>query len=329
MKIVSTIATISKYIRVSTNLHMSNVEPAINEVEMQDLTFYLGADLVDEVAANIESETPTPRIVPLIPYIEQFISCLALYKAAPEIEVFITDNGILRREGSEDKTAFGGQVERFKELAGNRAYGALENALRILHADSQDYPEWEDSEYRKQSSDLLIKNAADFNYFENIKNSPLTYMALLSIMREVQEVQIKNSLPESIFEKLFTEPETPSISKILNEFVKPAIAKLTIADALISLPVDVDHMGVRVNQLGLISTGDNRTKSTAPNLFIEKKLYVIKGMGKMYLYKMADFLNTNATDYPEWVQSDFFEEPLKARFEKNKLLPEERKIYRS
>lgn len=105
-QLITTIAEVQNYIRVGNGLDIKTLLPALNEVEMQELTFYLGADLLAEIIAEKNAGTYTPRIAKIAPYVISAHACLAVWKGGPEIEVLVNDNGILRQETNNEKSAF-------------------------------------------------------------------------------------------------------------------------------------------------------------------------------------------------------------------------------
>jgi hypothetical protein len=333
-QLITTIAEVQDYIRVGNGLDIKTLLPALNEVEMQDLTFYLGKDLLDLIIADRQSETPTERISKLTPYALAAHACLSVWKAGPEIEVLVNDNGILRQETNNEKSAFGGQVKRFRDVAADRGFKAVDQLLLILESDQETYPEWEESRYYLQKKGLFIRSASEFEASgESINGSSLTFQSLRPIIRDIQEQMIKAVLPEEYYNQLLTELDSDNLSEdnkiIMNNYLAPAIAKLTIEEALTTLPVEVSHSGVNVNQLEM--AGDARTSKLADISLIEKKAWGLRGRGQFYLSNMKEYLNTHASasKYPLWFGSENYSKTLKAQIEEESLPSFQRKIYRA
>ncbi|AWW32443.1 hypothetical protein DN752_21110 [Echinicola strongylocentroti] len=332
-KLITDISEVQKYIRVSNALQYPTLEPSLNEVEMQELTFYLSEGLLAEIIAEKNAGTYTPRIEKIAEYVIAAEASLAVYKGAPEIEVMISDNGINRSETQDEKTAYGGQIKRLRNLAANRAYMALDTVLRTLEAYEQDYPEWQNAGYYALKGGMFIRSVNDFEKSgENIKGSALTFQALVPIMKDIQEQRIMAAMPMAMYEEILTQLDTGTLTTdnkyLLAKYLKPAIAKLTIQEALTALAVDVDAQGIQINQLEL--AGDSRTQKSASMSAIEKKAWSVRGRGEFYLSNMKEYLNENASDskYPLWFNSGWYSETLKAQIERDSLLPSERKIYR-
>lgn len=334
-RLIKDIEEIKKYVRVSSSLNLTELEPALEETETDIIEYYLGSDLMAEVVAWYESTfTATPLVAPRIEaifrYIQRADACLSLVNAADELEVNISDNGILRQETTNEKTAFAGQIARLKTKQAERGWSAIDKMLQTLEDYEQDYPEWAGSSYYQEKDLLIFRNAKEFSSFESIKNSCLTFRAFFTYMRDIQEQRIKKALPAELYKALQTEPVSTDNMQLLNLYIKPALAKYCVFQALQELPVLVDHEGVTVNQVEMAGT-ENRTRKNVPNEYLERKIWALEGKGKTYLADMVEYLNENAseTKYPLWFNSSFYDEPLSKKIAANQLTNEERKIYRA
>ncbi len=329
--LINSIFQIKEFINVGAGLSIETIRPALNEVEMQELTFYLGTDLLTEMIAQVNSDPQnmTARIYRIRGYVLAACANLAIYKGGPEIEVLINDNGILRQETANEKTAFGGQVKRVLDMAADRGYKSIDSFLRILETNVADYPEWLTSEYYAGRQGLMIRSAQEFEAAgENIKGSALTFQSMRHIIRDIQAQRIAMAINEEMYQDLLDNPTTEPNKLLLEKYIRPALAKLTIEEALKALPVNLDHESVTINQIAL--QGDARTKTNAPIHLLEKKAWGLRGRGEFYINMMKEFLNQNAslTAYPLWFNSDNFSITLKARIERDSLPDHERKIYR-
>src|SRR5690606_37625695 len=97
-KVIENLSEVQKHVRVGNGLDFKTLIPALNEVEMQDLTFYLGKDLLAEIIAQKQSmpQVYTDRIDLIAEHVTVAAVCLAVYKAGPEIEVLVNESGIMR-----------------------------------------------------------------------------------------------------------------------------------------------------------------------------------------------------------------------------------------
>jgi hypothetical protein len=223
---------------------------------------------------------------------------------------------------------------RFRDVAANRGFKAVESFLSVLETYTQDYPEWLGSAYYEKKKGLMIRSAIEFEQSgENIQGSSLTFQALRTIMIDIQEQSIKSLLPEAMYNELITQLSDANLSpenkKLVERYLRPAIAKLTIEEALTTLPVEVNYSGVVVNQLEL--AGDARTSKMADLALTEKKAWTLRGRGGYYLSNMKEYLNTTASAaaYPLWFASDYYSKTLKSQIEEDSIHPSDRRIYRA
>jgi hypothetical protein len=332
--LITSISEIQEYIRVGNGLDIKTLGPALNEVESIDLMYYLGDDLLKEVSNQKLLGVYTDRIGKIAKHVFAAHACLAVWKAGPEIEVIVSENGILRNESNNEKTAFGGQVARFRDVAANRGYKAVDAFIKVMESDLESYPEWQDSDYYRQKDGLLIRSVAEFEKAgESLNGSALTFQALLPILRDIQEQRIRATMPDLLYHELVFDLEheiTGEDNKyLLDNYIRPALVKLTIQEALTTLPIEVTHSGVNVNQLEL--AGDARTSKMADISLMEKKAWSLRGRGEFYLSNMKEYLNTNASlsKYPLWYNSSYFKKTLRAQIDEESINPSNRRIYRA
>lgn len=331
--LISTITEVQQYIRVNNGLSFESLLPAINEVEMGELRYYLGQPLLDQIIAENISGTFTGSNGLIAPHLIAACACLAVYKSTEEIEVQVSDTGITRQETNTEKSAYGGQVKRYKEVAGSRGYKAIDNFLSILEDDPVAFPGWETSQYFTDKAGLLIRSAAQFEAAgESIRGSSLTFRSLIPIIKDIQSQRLAMAFPDGMFQAIIDSigAENPNgdYEILIKNYLRPALVKLTIQESLTTLPIDIDHQGVYIDQIAL--QGDARTKTSAPLSLIEKKAWSLRGRGEFYLSIMKEYLNTQATEskFPLWFGSEYYEETLAEQIKRESIHPDERRIYR-
>lgn len=331
-KLVKTLQEIQKYANVNDGLDLEAVDPSMTILEEDDLAYFIGDDLVGELEASYgtDLDSMNPRIKAIFPLVQRFVVCVGLYNAITEIEVQISGDGITRKESNDTKSAFGGQVVRLKETFGNRGYSALDKVLNLLEKYEQDYPEWQTSDYYADKSGLIIKSVSDFH---QIGKSPLSFMKLWPLIRDVQRIQISEAMPKEFFQLITDEIDSDSLSEdnkiLVNDYLKPAIASFTTEQALIELPVQVDSSGNI--SMPYLDSGDGRKRSVANEAMITRKLMNVRGKGHYYLEKMKEFLNSNSSAgrFALWFGSENYSKPLSEIISENSMDSSERKIYRA
>jgi hypothetical protein len=331
--LISDISEVQEYVKVNNGLSFQSLLPAINEVEMGELRYYLGQTLLNTIISEKNAETYTGSNSLIAPHIIAACACLAVYKSTEEIELQVSDTGITRQETNNEKTAFGGQVKRFKDLAGSRGYKAIDNFLALLEDDPASFPDWASSPYYSDKAGLLVRSVTAFETAgESLKGSSLTFRSLIPIMKDIQNQRLAGAFPDGMFQAIMDNigAETPNADYdiIVNNYLRPALVKLTMEEALTTLPVSIDHQGVFIDQVAL--QGDARTLTSAPISLIEKKAWGLRGRGEFYLANMKEYLNGLASDskFPLWYASNFYTETLAKEIERESIHPHDRRIYR-
>lgn len=332
--LISDISEVQEYVKVNNGLSFQSLLPAINEVEMGELRYYLGQALLDIIIAQKNAGTYTGSNALIAPHIISACACLAVYKSTEEIEVQVSDTGITRQETNNEKTAFGGQVKRYKDLAGSRGYKAIDNFLALLEDDPASFPDWSSSQYFTDKSGLLIRSVSEFeNAGESLKGSSLTFRSLIPMMKDIQNQRLSGAFPDGMFQAILDNigADTPDTDYdiIVANYLRPALVKLVMEEALTSLPISIDHQGVFIDQVAL--QGDARTMTSAPISLIEKKAWGLRGRGEFYLANMKEYLNglASASKFPLWFASTFYTETLADEIERESIHPDDRRIYRA
>jgi hypothetical protein len=114
-------------------------------------------------------------------------------------------------------------------------------------------------------------------------------------MNDVENISLNDILSADylaeIKEAVQAETETEEHKKLLATFIRPALAKLVIADACSSLAVEINGQGILVNQL----KQEGKEQLTASQTLINSKRVFAERKGKYYLNKLREFLNENAS----------------------------------
>lgn len=95
-------------------------------------------------------------------------------------------------KGKEDKL-YKYEYEAIREQYISTAYDAMDVLIDLLDS-KEGVPEWKEAEYCKQRKDLLIKSAADFEYYYAIGKSSYFFQKTLFLQREIISEKIKPML---------------------------------------------------------------------------------------------------------------------------------------
>lgn len=134
------------------------------------------------------------------------------------------------------------QLDKDNKLHLDDYFKAVDRLITFL--DVNDIPEWTNSENKKLSNSLFIKNADQFNEYYPIERSGRMYMLLLPFIKEVQRRNIKKILGNDYDRYLYANDLTPAEKELIQDYICPPIALLSISVALKRMPLGLIPFGV-------------------------------------------------------------------------------------
>lgn len=141
---------------------------------------------------------------------------------------------------------------------------AYDRLIRFLNANIDKLPEWKDSTAKKESLSLFISTAEHFNRLFAIDDSPVFFLRLAPIMREIERKHIKPILGSEKFNELKaliqSGEEISEPNQELIDFICDPIPLLTMSMAVKRFSLTVIPEGVVQNFFSERST----TKANIP-----------------------------------------------------------------
>jgi len=141
---------------------------------------------------------------------------------------------------------------------------AYDRLIRFLNANADKLPEWKDSTAKKESLSLFISTAEHFNRLFAIDDSPVFFLRIAPIMREIERKHIKPILGTEKFNELKTliqsGGEISEQNQELIDFICDPIPLLTMSMAVKRFSLTVIPEGVVQNFFSERST----TKANIP-----------------------------------------------------------------
>lgn len=321
------------YVSVGLALKIKTLGPAIHDVEQKEVLPLLGRSLFDSLNAAYNNGAPAdPAAAPLalLPYTQRIIANLALADTMDVSQVSITEAGITRLEREDEKSAYHYQKIEAQQYFKRIGYNAQEDLLSYLEENLTTYPGWKNSEAYKAAKRFFISSATDFSHYYNINNSRLTFRSMLYLMERAEQFQIKDVIGADLFTEIKTQLQADTLSdanKKLLDYIKPALAYLTIADAALELSLTVTPQGLLLTQ---IAGGGSSQESKAPE---EAKLEKLRGRaeaaGQRYLNELRKYLLKTASDtvYPLFYNSDLYPKTTNSSPERGEEPPANNRIY--
>lgn len=289
----------------------------------------LGKDLYDGLVAFYYSSgsgsgSGESRFAGLLPYVQRPLANLALAEYVDVGQLEIETAGVRVNTSDGHKSAYSWQVENVQNYFLKHGWDAIEQLLQYLEEHLATFPEWRQSEGFTISREHFIQTTAEFSKYVKIAGSRRTFQALWPFMWEAQETQIRAQLGTDYFIELqerFRSVQEGSGSgagdgtgnqlnaddRAVLDLLRPALAHLTIAEAVASLPLMISAEGIHLTtKMG--TTENAQEKKKAPENLMRATQRRHETTGKGWLKKLKSYLNKNAssTRYTTYFESDAY-----------------------
>lgn len=333
--IVKDIDTLIQYGGTGYALSYETVKPYLLAVEYDHLAPLISHDLYTALDAyDPENPAPGSKLGELLPLAKAVICKLALAEGIDFLQVQITDNGVMRTEKTDSKSAYHYQKTEAKDAFNRGGFKAEDTLLAYLeaNADHAEFTGWKEAEGYTIAREYMLSSAVEFHQYYSIDKSRRTFLALAGIMGRVEEITIQEAIGEGLFTEIKEEITAGSISaenqSILKRFLKPALAYLTIAAAAEELSLEVTHKGVILSQT-LAANMNVGEKKAPPSNRIEVLSSKAQTTGLLYLSKLRTFLirEASATKYAPFYTSELYPKPITEQTPRQEDTPRRRRTY--
>jgi ribosomal protein S7 len=242
------------------------------------------------------------HLVELLDMVRKPLALYALWLGADEFGVSISSQGIQVIESATHKTAPQYRVQNLKENWIRRANTALDLVLKFLDENKEDYTGFE-----PQDADLFIRTTLEFNSEVDIRESRRVFVSLKPIIRSVEKKYIRPTLSAELFEELKeawqSNEELASEQLALLDLIRPALAHLTMARALLEISIDVLDWGIFDTAGNTFANVSSKQASNKDRISIMAE--ASQRDGEAELKALQQFLDESASEdlYPAYFHS--------------------------
>ncbi|HRN79971.1 MAG TPA: hypothetical protein PKY29_04430 [Ferruginibacter sp.] len=292
-----------QYAQLSAEVDFTAIKPTIEFVEDKHLVPIISKEqftALNTAYTNTSNENSlTTAQKNLLHACRKLIAPYVCYYYAPKVDVTLSDGGVRRAETNSHKTAFQYQLKNFMESQLNEAEGAHEALLAFLEENKADYTQWVNSQAFKSYRGRFIKTPMELYEIFPTASPFRVYWAVASKMKDVEELNIKPLLGETLFNSLKekatqTSPTFTDVEKQLLALICRAIAPATIAYAIPFLNVRVDHSGLSITASDARSTNDNISSRAQANAdAINNYITSAQMTARAWKSEIKAFLNTH------------------------------------
>jgi len=278
--------TIENWLPYIGEAQESFIRPVLGDVLYGQLQDAMALDPV-----HADDGTTDENLAKLLEMIRKPLALYALWLGADEFGVSVSSQGIQVIETPTHKTAPQYRVQNLKENWIRRANTSLDLALKFLDEHRADYPG-----YVQQDAELFIRSTPEFNSELDIRESRRVFIALKPVIRSVEKKYIRPALSSELFDELKQAWKTGDVlSKELADLmdlIRPALAHLTMARALMEISIDILDWGIFDTAGNTFSNVSSKQASNKERIAIMAEAN--QRDGEAELKALQQFLDENA-----------------------------------
>jgi hypothetical protein len=290
--------------------YFTQLQPDLLLAEDDYLRPALGAEFYDELLDA--TSTSADRLRQLL---ASALANLTMVSYVDFAQVQISGSGVQIISTEREKTAFQWQINNLKASYSRKGNNGLEKALAYLEAHADDFPAWAASETAKNARGYFITSATTFSEFYNISNARLTFQALASLVRKTERFRLEPVLGAEFFDELKQQLREGAVTaeneKLLDDFLRPALAHLVIAQAIGELGFTLNGNALELN---VYRSDDANSKESDPGLtqLLDMKADQATDDGEHYLRKLTKYLNATASEtrFATYFHGDAYAQPV-------------------
>ncbi|WP_231424027.1 DUF6712 family protein [Pedobacter sp. Leaf250] len=318
MKIITTIDEVQDHIPVQMTSEIDVIKPFLSNIERSFLkkligidqfkafvTIYQTAFAAHTAASESEQENKRPidfivdeEVREALNLAQKLVVGIGYHNAVPILSVKIGSSGIQVFSNTDTKQAFNWQVEDVKTSLLDIGYEAIEELLTHLEESPDKFPEYIDSPEFISNEEFLINSATDFSKHFEIKNSRFVFSSISYLIRRI-EMQVVKPLLGSEFFALLKESNLTGKYKILaDDYIKPSIALLTGAKAILERVITLDNGVARINLVANYEAAKNSIVAERDQIKDTQEQLI--NDGNKFLQDGLQFIADNILDFPDY-----------------------------
>ena len=318
IRLIDNLSQVLSAASINVSNTIENWYPYIEEAQETFIKPVLGIGLYEQLQDAMALDPVPPddvttmeNLAKLLELVRKPLALYALWLGADEFGVSVSSQGIQVIETQTHKTAPQYRVQNLKENWIRRANTSLDLVLKFLDEHREDY-----SAYICQDADLFLRNTLEFNSEVDIRESRRVFVALKPVIRSVERKYIRPALSSELFDDLKSalksNEELTEDQKVLLDLIRPALAHLTMARALVEISIDVLDWGIFDTAGNTFTNVSSKQASNSER--IAAMAEANQRDGEAELKALQQFLDETASEtvYPEYFKSSRYAGKAKA-----------------
>jgi hypothetical protein len=273
------------------------IKPVLGDTLYQELQ-----ETANPIVREQEQKPVDTHLFDLLEMIRKPLALYAMWLGVDEFGVSISSQGIQVIETPTHKTAPQYRVQNLKENWIRRANTSLDLVLKFLDEHKEDYPGFD-----PQDADLFIRGTLEFNSEVDIRESRRVFVSLKPIIRSVEKKYIRPTLSAELFDELKdawkSDDDLTTAQLVLLDFIRPALAHLTMARALLEISIDILDWGIFDTAGNTFANVSSKQASNKDRISIMAEAN--QRDGESELKSLQQFLDETASEdvYPAYFHS--------------------------
>lgn len=305
MELITTIDEIQAYVAVSATSDINSLKPYLRLAERNYLEPVLETPFLDELAAiYLAASSQVEAIADLkqkkvIKLVQEALANLAIMHALPVLSVSIGASGIQVVSNEQMAPASQWRTQKVYDSLAEVGYKTIDSLLAYLETEKASFPLWSENLVYTHFQTYFIRTAAEFNGLYNINDSRYLFHVIRYCMQRVEQFDIKKSIGQKLFDELKTKDKdgtlTGNFKILLNDYLKSAIALLTIAKALQERLISISAGNLSLKFSG---STDNLNESKSPALAeLNQAIESLRVDARTWISDAQEFIAANPTDF--------------------------------
>lgn len=307
MSLFTNVEEIRKYLAVSSDSSIEDIQPSIDEAEAKIISKYIGQELYDYIHEQYISESSVSEEDQILfDRIRRPIANLAYFYYVPTMLVMISSGGARVTETDTQKAAQPWHINQLNASLRAAADNGIENLLIYLESKKDTYPQWRDSPVSKAAVDLTITTAAAFQTYFNINEQRRTFIALRPLIEKSENFDLQDCLGTENFNELKLGLKNRNLDSKWNPLmydIRGCIANYTIARACVELKIHVGADGLSVIEF-VNKDQSLKNKRSASSTDTDTLRFTAMQDGDRYLKRVRAYLEDHASQFNNYKPLD-------------------------
>jgi hypothetical protein len=290
--ILETTSDLKKYVTVAQSFEFEDFEPYIQKAINAYIHKYVGNlhELLEDEPTGTNAEIKNEARE----HLRSAIANFGMYIFLPYLQVQLDSSGISVNTSDNRKSAEWWQTKDIRRELLRAGHESMDLLLAVLDANLEIFEDYADK-FNQSNNELLVNNAVTFSKYYNIFDSRQTYLALMPIIRKVEDQYLHTFLCSELITAL--KADVAGNLKAVKVALQKAIVAFTVAKVSTNGLFVFDERGLRIDF-------ENMSDSRRENPSYGKSVDQLKSLseeeinnGTQYLKLVTEIIEANASDF--------------------------------